>query len=50
MYIPGRTHKEWREDNREALLQAKKEWYENNEERRSGSIMEGSKRRLVKNT
>ena len=33
--IAGRTHKEWREDNRETLLQDKKEWYEKNKEHQS---------------
>ena len=28
MVIAGRTHKEWREDNRETLLHSKKEYYE----------------------
>ena len=43
MYIPGRTHKEWREDNREALLQAKKEWCEKNKERHFENMKNGRK-------
>ena len=48
--MAGRTNKEWREDNREALLHSKKEWYEKNKEHQSENIqMEGSRRRLCKN-
>jgi len=36
--IAGRTKNEYREDNRETLLQAKKEWYENNKERHSENM------------
>ena len=35
MLIAGRTHKEWREDNRETLLHSKKEYYEKSKEHHS---------------
>lgn len=42
---PGRTQKEWREDNKEIILEKKKEYYENNKDK----IAEKDKERHKKN-
>ena len=48
--IPGRTHKEWREKNKEKLKEYEKEWREKNKEKKQEYMKEYNKQRNKEKT